>query len=58
MISVSRDAFYRTSALVAEPLRRRGLRPSSRSRVSIWAGLFSYKHEEFTAQLCGGLPRG
>jgi phosphatidylglycerol lysyltransferase len=52
MISVSRDAFYRKASLLAEPLTPAWVAAIvAILGVSIWVGLFSYKHEEFTAQL-------
>ncbi len=51
MISVSRDAFYRKSSLLAEPLTPAWVAAIvAILGVSIWVGLFSYKHEEFTAK--------
>ena len=48
----SRDAFYRKSSLMAEPLTPAWIAGIvAILSVSIWVGLFSYKHEEFTAQL-------
>ena len=48
----SRDAFYRKSSLMAEPLTPAWIAGIvAILSVSIWVGLFSYKHEEFTDKL-------
>ena len=52
MVSVSRDAFYRKSSLMAEPLTPAWVAAIvAILGVSIWVGLFSFKHEEFTDKL-------
>jgi phosphatidylglycerol lysyltransferase len=52
LLSVSREAFYRKSSLLAEPLTPAWIAAIvAILGASIWVGLFSFKHEEYTAQL-------
>ncbi|HEX4936068.1 MAG TPA: bifunctional lysylphosphatidylglycerol flippase/synthetase MprF, partial [Gemmatimonadaceae bacterium] len=52
LLWASRDAFYRRSSLVAEPLTAEWIAAiGAIMAVSVWVGLFSYKHVEFAGDL-------
>lgn len=52
LLTASRDAFYRRSSLLAEPLTPGWVAAiGTVVAVSIWIGFFSFKHVDFTSEL-------